>query len=332
MIVIDINIYATMQQCLGRLVLKRDLYFESGPRLHRNKPLLFLIPIRCENTSSGELCDICVVKRDSTMRTLEKHAGKYIPNQGTLLHGCVTEEIPEWSRLYMGPWWQKQIDDGYIMSYETVKSAENAYKNTYKDIELKLDSLIMAPRKTAVNTEEAVKKPVRSRKKVVETPVVTPVETPVVIPVETPVVIPVETVETPVKKLVRSKKKAVVPAPVEVVPAPVKKMKKKEVKSKTAEIVVQPILEEPVTEPVKEPVKKVKKFIPKKAEPTLKVISQTPIEPDEEVVIELRQIEINRSKVLYNSKNDKVYDLKFNYIGRRLRDEIDRSFPDSDGE
>ena len=190
-----------MQQCLGRLVLKRDLYFESGPRLHRNKPLLFLIPIRCENTSSGELCDICVVKRDSTMRTLEKHAGKYIPNQGTLLHGCVTEEIPEWSRLYMGPWWQKQIDDGYIMSYETVKSAENAYKNTYKDIELKLDSLIMAPRKTAVNTEEAVKKPVRSRKKVVETPVV--------IPVETPVVIPVETVETPVKKLVRSKKKAV---------------------------------------------------------------------------------------------------------------------------
>ena len=92
----------------------------------------------------------------------------------------------------------------------------------------------------------------------------------------------------------------------------------------------------PSNEVVKE--EKLETFKPSKkvknppAEPMIQIINQTPIDTDEEIVIVLSKIEIGTKKFLYNSSNDKLYDLKYKYIGRRKGCEIDTSFPDSDGE
>ena len=53
---------------------------------------------------------------------------------------------------------------------------------------------------------------------------------------------------------------------------------------------------------------------------------------EEEVEINVRRIDIDGRTVYYNSSKDKVYDMKFNYIGRKKGDTIDSSFPDSDRE
>jgi hypothetical protein len=45
-----------------------------------------------------------------------------------MLHGRIGEPIPPWSRLYKGPWFQKQIEAGYTLSEETRKKAEAMYK------------------------------------------------------------------------------------------------------------------------------------------------------------------------------------------------------------
>ena len=380
-------------QCIGRLVLKENLYFESAPTANRNKPLLFFIPTRCNSDCDEGLCDKCIIKNESTQMSLEKRSGKYIPNQQSLLHGTVNEPIPEWSRLYMGAWWQKQFDSGYTMSYETERSAENAHRHTHKDVDINLSSITMAPRKNtkalteipvassddtespAAPTKRVMKKkvvvkeeapvppiepPVAPTKRVMKKKVVVKEEAPVP-PVEPPVAptkkimkkkavvkeeapapleTPVPPVEPPPKKIM--KKKAVVkeeaPAPLEtpvsVEPPPKKIMKKKAVVKEEAPVPLE--TPTPSNEVVKE--EKFETFKPSKkvknppAEPMIQIINQTPIDTDEEIVIVLSKIEIGTKKFLYNSSNDKLYDLKYKYIGRRKGCEIDTSFPDSDGE
>ena len=326
-------------QCIGRLVLKENLYFESAPTANRNKPLLFFIPTRCNSDCDESLCDKCIIKNESTQMSLEKRSGKYIPNQQSLLHGTVNEPIPEWSRLYMGAWWQKQFDSGYTMSYETERSAENAHRHTHKDVDINLSSITMAPRK---NTKALTEIPVASSddtessaaptKRVMKKKVVVKEEAPVP-PIEPPV--------APTKRVM--KKKAVVkeeaPAPLEtpvppVEPPPKKIMKKKAVVKEEAPVPLE--TPTPSNEVVKE--EKLETFKPSKkvknppAEPMIQIINQTPIDTDEEIVIVLSKIEIGTKKFLYNSSNDKLYDLKYKYIGRRKGCEIDTSFPDSDGE
>ena len=278
-------IVITTMQCLGRIQSKGDVFFEAGPRLHRNKPLLFSLPKRCEDKQSiGDLCDGCNKKCEATKKSLEKRAGKYIPNQACLLHGKIIEPIPDWSRLYKGIWWLKQIEAGYILSPETKEKAENAFISTHKDVDITEDM------KLTKKSAESVKDPVKEA-------------------------------TTPKRKMTRKKIGPVVAVPA-VVAAPA--------------VVAVPVPPEPIKKVKKSPVKKSAPLNAKSSKsdlvPTLIITNQIPIIPTEVVDIEVERAEIDGHAVWLDKKKDKVYDLKYNYIGRKKDDTIDSSFPDSDRE
>lgn len=280
-------------QCQGRFA-KTEAFFEG--RLHRNKPLLFLLPSRCRASAISEaLCQGCLTKRESTNNSLEKRGNKYIPNQGSLLHGTILEPIPDWSRLYNGVWFQKQIDNGYTLTEETRMKVEEALKILNGDMEMPKVPVLkpLKPVKEKVVKEKVVK---ATKKKVEHVPV--PVE-------PEPLALPV-----PEKK----------------------KMARKTIKKEpNQEPNQEPLKEEPVEpkpEPQPEPVKEPKaKKQPKKPTP-FKVLNETPLDV-EFVEVKVRPTEIDGRKV-YVGDRDKVYDLKFNYLGRKKDEEIDSSYPDSD--
>jgi hypothetical protein len=66
--------------------------------------------------------------------------------------------------------------------------------------------------------------------------------------------------------------------------------------------------------------------------PTLGVIQPHPLEEVEVVKISVRKIVIDDRMVYLSSEKDKVYDLKFKYIGRynRRDDRVESKYPDSD--
>lgn len=280
-------------QCLGRLQSKDVVYFEAGPKLHRNKPLLFLLPRRClEKQSIGDLCTGCNSKREATKNSLDKRGNKYIPNQACLLHGTIAEPIPIWSRLYNGVWWHKQIETGYTASAETLEKAEKAFSATHKDNELSVVDMKLT--KTAESAKEGTTPKKMTRKRAqASVPVVNliklPEEVPVVVPVVTAVAVPVLSPPLPIH-LPKEKKAR---------KAPVKKS---------------------VTTHVDQT-------------PMLQVTNLTPIIPTEVIDIKVERIEMaDGQSVWLNKDKDKVYDLKFNYLGRLKDEAIDSSFPDSDNE
>ena len=254
-------------QCAGRFAKKTDpAFFDAGPRLHRNKPLLFLLPIRCERSSDAELCTACEERCKATDIQLKKREGKYIPNQESLFHGKITEPIPVWSRLYKGMWWLAQIEAGYSISKETEEKAEEAYKKTYKDESISLDMSEPIPKPRA-------KKPRAKKAEPVHEPVNEPVHEPV---------------------------------------------------------------HEPAPEPIKKP--RAKKGDPKprantkKATPLGAITNLEPIQAQNIVHIQVKKTEIGGRAVLLQNNKDKVYDMKFNYLGRfnRETDSIDGQYPNSD--
>jgi hypothetical protein len=81
-----------------------------------------------------------------------------------------------------------------------------------------------------------------------------------------------------------------------------------------------------------------KKFAPKKkaaaAPPTIGVVQSQSLGEIEVVKISVRKITIDDRTVYLSAEKDKVYDLKFKYIGRynRRDDTIESKYPDSDKE
>ena len=293
-------------QCIGRLCSKEVVYFTAeGPRLHRNKPLLFLLPKRC-STSVGEqngVCAQCNSKQTATRNSLEKRGTKYIPNQGCLLHGTIIEPIPEWSRLYKGGWWSKQIEDGYSMSPETLEKSEQAFCTTHKDVDTKIDMKLA----NAKEVPKSIKEPrQRMTRKKVSTPIIAITVAPIVIP---PVVKPVVAPAVKVAPVVTPVVAPVVAPPVVAAPVLVKKQAKR---AKAAPKAVPP----PSTD----------------VEIPFRVTNTTPIIPTEVIEVEVVKIEIDGRQLWLDKAKDKVYDLKYNYLGRIKDDTIDSSFPDSDCE
>jgi len=282
-------------QCLGRLVAKETIYFDGAatPRLHRNKPLLFLLPKQCSNTQdTGDLCVNCNSRNKATRDSLEKREGKYIPNQACLLHGTIIEPIPDWSRLYKGGWWNKQVENGYTLSEETLKRAE-AYKDAEQQIDMK--QVDASPKPKVRMTRKRITAVPNSSPQIILPPVV-----PVVVKAAAPVVKAAPIVLKAAPVIV----KAAAPVPVPVTPVtPVKKERKAPKKAPTKEVT-----------------------------PQFKVTNTIPLIPLEEIEIEVERTEINGRAVWLNKAKDKVYDLKYNYIGRKKDDTIDSSFPDSDRE
>jgi hypothetical protein len=114
-------------------------------------------------------------------------------------------------------------------------------------------------------------------------------------------------------------------------------------KGRPKNIPVETPLKTPLETPLKEPVAEttivtapVKKRQPKKVDPVQLASSPVAIipNPTEEVPIEaIKEIKVRKREIdgrsLYVGQKDKVYDLKFKYLGR-LKDDTIIAFPDSD--
>jgi len=109
-------------RCKGRLVSDikgvGTLPFENGGSFH--------IPLRCDRVAD-DLCEQCKKRK---ARTDEKVAGIHgISLQGThpsYLHGSIDEPIPFWSHIYDGAWFRLKVEEGSIVSSETMARAKAA--------------------------------------------------------------------------------------------------------------------------------------------------------------------------------------------------------------
>jgi len=302
------------------------MFFETGPRLHRSKPLSYLGIVQCSNEAE-DLCAACLDRQKATAYQLEKRAGKYIPNQETMFHGRMGEPIPKWSRLQGGEWFQAQIAAGYTVG------------NTHKEIVT--DPVEMG------DVEAPVIKKVVKRKKVAP-----PAEAPV------PIVAPVAAPVAPTTKKREPKKVGVAPEPrpplvtmlhttsgfvgreeakrEEAKPAEKPKRTKKTVA--TPAPLATPEITEVIPIPMNEvkPVAKPKRSIKKVIKPKTPVIGIVEAVADDIPVtkIHVKKEEIAGRSVYVAETKDKVYDLSYAYLGRWNRKEgrIETTFPDSDAE
>lgn len=223
-------------QCQARHTIERKnvphLKFENKPKFG------FFLPMRCKNKAE-RLCDSCVARQERIPALLEKWKGS-MQNQSEQIHGLIGEPIPEWSRIYKGPYYLAKIEAGWTISAESERIAEEAY--------------------TAAGIVE---------------------------------------VEMPRKRVV---------ATVELPPEP----KAPETKSPA------------VTKPAAKPKKKT-------PEP---VAALEKGEPVEVVTVKVKATEIDGRAVYLSSVKDKVYDMKYNYLGRynRKADKIETAYGDSDAE
>jgi hypothetical protein len=314
-----------MPQCQGRRTTTKSspLFFAGCPRLHKNKPLSFLGPVRCAK-DADDLCKECQARLKSTENQLEKRGNKYIPNQETMFHGRISEPIPAWSRLYKGTWFEAQIQAGYTLSEETQQTLKKMCDATYKDIPTNpVANMILG----AVVEIEIPPPPVKAEPKRKKKATGVVAEPEAVAP-------------PPVKAEPKRKKKGVTPpAPAPVVPAPPKK------KIQLKKIVTTPAVTTPaVTTPaittpaITTPAPKKKRILKPKvvAPPITGFVNPTAtLEEEPKIVkISVKKAEIDGRSVYLESSKDKVYDLKFNYIGRfnRSEDRIDTTYPDSDAE
>ena len=302
-------------RCVGRRTAPTDVVFESGPRLHKKKPLLFLLPRRCSTNVNAHhtLCQECDERRVATEKQLVKRAGKYIPNQASMLHGVIHEDIPKWSRIYRGPWWQEQIQKGYTLSEEIRAEADEADRLA-KEESISID---MPPKKSA----EGVKSPAAAKKKEEVVPTLEPIKKRVI---KKKVSAPVQTLEPVVPTL-----EPVVPTLEPVAQEPSAPPPKKSRPKKTKKDPEMPLMEPLVTmlhstsgfmsrEDSAKTLPKKGMICPTKdpIEPLIKTISVRPMEID--------------GRSLYLGPNDKVFDTKFHYIGRYDEGIIDTTYPDSD--
>jgi hypothetical protein len=221
-------------QCQARHTIERknvpQLKFENKPKFG------FFLPTRCKNKAET-LCDSCLVRQQRIPALLEKWKGT-MQNQSEQVHGLIGEAIPEWSRIYKGPYYLGKIEAGWNISAESERIAEEAYTATG------------------------------------------------ILEVEMPRKRPVATVEVPPEP------KA--PEPV-VTKAPVAKPKKK----------------------TPEPIAALEKG-----------------EPVEVITVKVKATEIDGRTVYLSSVKDKVYDMKYNYLGRynRKANKIESAYGDSDAE
>jgi hypothetical protein len=292
-------------QCRGRHTLER----KNIPQLKfTNKPKFgFFLPSRCKNTTTTEICQSCSDRLEKIPALLERWKGT-MQNQSEQLHGLIGGPIPEWSRLYKSPYYESKIVNGWTIADESARIAEEAYT------EVERDTIEMAP-----------------RKKVLAPPVAEPV-----LPVSLPTAVPVPAVAP--KKKVIAPKAIVPPAPAAepvAAPEPVPAVKKKVIAPKA--IQPPPVPAPPPAPPLAPPppMKPRAKIVKKVITVSIPTHIIEPLPEDPIVVsIKVKKIEIDGRTVYLNSEKDKVYDMKYNYLGRynRRQDKIDSSYGDSDAE
>ena len=111
-------------QCLGRYTAERK---NIPQEKFANKPKFgFFLPSRCKALTANGVCDSCVARIERIPALLEKWKGS-MQNQSEQVHGLVGEAIPEWSRIYKGPYYLAKIEAGWSISPESERIAEEAY-------------------------------------------------------------------------------------------------------------------------------------------------------------------------------------------------------------
>jgi hypothetical protein len=330
-----------MPRCLGRLLLDNNNTPVSKYEGQDKKG--FFLPKRCEKESvDPALCDTCIEKRKKLIHDLS--IGKWTPtsvqNQNSYLHGMITEEIPSWSRLYLGPKYWEAIQSGLRVSMETLDTAETAVEEAYKGLEMLLSK--MPPKKeriaaatAPVTGEGEVQTRIKKRggRKKKEEDIGT------LAPVVTPVVNPVASKPTP-KRRVSKKKVEQSPTVLEALNTIVEQEA-----AETVEPV--PPVSVPTTPTPTPPPVPVKKNQPKRvaraaaatgapAPPILGVVSAVPIPPDSLTVVKVpvKKTTIDGRQVYLQTEKDKVFDLKFKYLGRydSREDRIVTGYPDSEND
>lgn len=305
------------------------LTFEPVPG--QAKPALFFVPYRCEQEVRGEggLCVNCFTREEKTRANLEKARKpdgtlKYVVNQETLLHARVTEPIPLWSHMYKSSWFEQfRAANSLRLSEATLRRAEEAWEAAHKGV------VVPSP---------SEQRDMPRAKKVVAT-VVTATAVPTVAPL---VAAPLVAAPLMTAPLVTASLTAAQPEPVPPEPKPTAPRKPK----KTVAARVAPVAPEPPTPPL--PTTLVKSVrqpknprAPKSVPPLTSTAPSTvpiglvrgPIRDAIEVVkVLVKRIELDGRTYYLDPKKDKVYDTKYNYIGRyKAREEtIDTSYPDSD--
>ena len=279
-------------QCQGRRTTPKSapLFFETGPRLHRNKPLSYLGIVQCTKQAE-DLCADCLEREKSTAYQLVKRAGKYIPNQETMFHGRIGEPIPEWSRLQGGAWFSAQIAAGYT---------------THKEVpQVPVEMADTTPKKIVIR-KRIVKKVSAAAPGPVPSPAPVPVPEPAAEPLKKP------RAKKAVGKPVAAEPAYQQPEP-ELVVADVAP-KKFQVKAPAAKAAPKP---------------RQKKVV--EAKPIVGIVEAAHMEDPTVIKVSVRKTEID-GRSLYVGPKDKVYDLKFKYLGRwnRRDDRVDTTYPDSD--
>ena len=272
------------------------LSFEEGGYFH--------LPIRCEQIArNGDLCLDCQVKEKRAQEKVRNITGTTI--QGMLpscLHGRVTEPIPFWTRLYDGEWFRLKMESGCTISESTMAKIKVAVDRAYEGVET------VPPEPMPGKARK-----IRAKKGVVAPPPPVPPPPPPPQPEQT------------VKKVGRPKK---VIAEASVVPTAV-----------VPHAVAVPPPPPPPPEVVGPPVVKAKRApkrvsAPPPLPPTLCGIVHAdtpPLHVENTYYIQVKKIEVDGRNLYYNSEKEKLYDLKFKYIGR-LKDGQIESFPDSDAD
>jgi hypothetical protein len=100
----------------------------------------FHVPIRCEEEHLGfgtGLCAKCLVRQVRTERKLEEIGSKttiggMLPSY---LHGKITDPVPYWSRIYDGAWFRLKVAGGSRVSELDMAKARRAAAAAYEGVE-----------------------------------------------------------------------------------------------------------------------------------------------------------------------------------------------------
>jgi hypothetical protein len=267
------------------------LSFEEGGYFH--------LPIRCEQIArNGDLCLDCQLKQEKTAEKVRNITGTTIKGMlPSCLHGRVTEPIPFWTRLYDGEWFRLKIESGCTISETTMAKIKVAVDSAYEGVQT-----------VPPEPMPGKSKKIRAKKGVVEPAPPQPAQP--------------QPAQPPVKKAGRPKKVMAVPAEPAPVPVPVPVP----VPAQPVPSVAQPLVK------VKRAPKRINVASVKPTEPHAILQADTPSVPVENAYeIEVKKIEVDGRPLYYNYEKEKLYDLKFKYIGR-LKDGKVASFPDSDAD
>lgn len=304
------------QRCLGRLVRNDPKGVWMLPLEEPSTGAVknwFHIPYRCEKRSIRDgLCEFCIAKERRTEERVEEAAGGMIKRglHSGLLHGRVGDPVPQWSRIFGGEWYNLKVAAGCTVSEDTMGRAKKAVAEAggipaVAPVEVKAAKKPGRKPKVAAEaagTAATTEGPVQTKLSLAELRAAAAAQK---VAAETA---PAAAVAVPVAE------KAVAVAPPTAAAAPPKKISpKKAVKAATTVVAA--------THPL---------------EIATAFVEQTAESPVEDVVeIKVRRLELDGGRSYYlDSKKQKLYDMKFKYVGRYSAEkrEVDRTFPDSDAE